>query len=57
LEDYELAAFMAECVTPCVMMRAIERSVEIMGEAARRVSKTEDIPDLIAIIQDLLPPL
>ncbi|MBL4712840.1 MAG: DUF86 domain-containing protein [Gammaproteobacteria bacterium] len=90
LEGYDLAAFMADRV----MMRAIERSVEIMGEAARRVSNvyreshtqipwreiigqrnilaheygqidhallyktaTEDIPDLIAIIQDLLPPL
>jgi uncharacterized protein with HEPN domain len=90
LEDYDLAAFMADRV----MMRAIERSVEIMGEAARRVSKTyrdthteipwreiigqrnilaheygqidheilyktatEDVPDLIVIIQDLLPPL
>lgn len=90
LVDYDLAAFTADRV----MMRAIERSVEIMGEAARRVSKayrdthteipwqeiigqrnilaheygqidhellyktaTEDIPDLIAIIQNLLPPL
>ena len=90
LEDYDLAAFMADRV----MMRAIERSVEIMGEAARRVSKTyrdthteipwreiigqrnilaheygqidheilyktatEDVPDLIVIVQDLLPPL
>jgi uncharacterized protein with HEPN domain len=90
LEDYDLAAFMADRV----MMRAIERSVEIMGEATRRVSKTyrdthteipwreiigqrnilaheygqidheilyktatEDVPDLIVIVQDLLPPL
>lgn len=90
LEGYDLSAFLADRV----MLRAIERSVEIIGEAACRVSMTyrgthaevpwreiigqrnilaheygqidhellyktatEDIPDLIPIIQNLLPPL
>jgi uncharacterized protein with HEPN domain len=34
LEDHDLAAFLANLV----LMRAVERSVEIIGEAARRVS-------------------
>jgi uncharacterized protein with HEPN domain len=90
LDEYDLSAFLANRV----MVRAIERSVEILGESARRVSMTyredhteipwreiigqrnilaheygqidhellyktatEDIPDLISIIQNLLPPL
>ena len=36
LDDYDLAAFLADRV----MLRAVERSVEIIGEAARRVSLT-----------------
>lgn len=90
LKDYDLSAFLSDRV----MLRAIERSVEIIGESARRVSETyrdahaeipwrqiigqrnilaheygqidhellyktatDDIPDLISIIQNLLPPL
>ena len=90
LDGYDLSAFLADIV----IIRAVERSVEIIGEAARCVSmayreahtevawreiigqrnilaheygqidhdllyKTaiEDIPDLIKIIQNLLPPL
>lgn len=90
LDEYDLSAFLANRV----MVRAIERIVEILGESARRVSMTyredhteipwreiigqrnilaheygqidhellyktatEDIPDLISIIQNLLPPL
>ncbi len=90
LDEYDLSAFLANRV----MVRAIERSVEILAESARRVSMTyredhteipwreiigqrniltheygqidhellyktatEDIPDLISIIQNLLPPL
>lgn len=90
LEDYDLSAFLADRV----MVRAIERCVEILAESARRVSTTyreghteipwrevigqrnilpheygqidhellyktatEDIPDLISVIQNLLPPL
>ena len=36
LEEYDLGAFLADLV----MMRAIERSVEIIGESARRVTRT-----------------
>lgn len=36
LDVYDLAAFLADRV----MLRAIERGVEIIGEAARRVSTT-----------------
>jgi uncharacterized protein with HEPN domain len=36
LKDYDLPAFLADRV----MLRAIERSVEIIGEAARHVSAT-----------------
>jgi len=36
LGEYDLAAFL----TDRVMLRAIERSVEILGEAARRISST-----------------
>lgn len=36
LEEHDLAAFLADLV----LMRAIERGVEIIGEAARRVSPT-----------------
>jgi len=36
LDEYDLSAFLADLV----MMRAIERSVEIIGESARRVSKS-----------------
>lgn len=90
LAEYDLSVFLADRV----MVRAIERTVEILGESARRVSTTyaenhseipwreiigqrnilaheygqidhellyktatEDIPDLIPIIQNLLPPL
>jgi uncharacterized protein with HEPN domain len=90
LEGYDLSAFLADRV----MVRAIERSVEILGDSARRVSSTyrkdhteipwreiigqrnilaheygqidhellyktatEDIPDLIPILHNLLPPL
>lgn len=90
LEEYDLSAFLADRV----LLRAIERCVEILGESARRVSTncredhteipwreiigqrnilaheygqidhellyktaTEDIPDIIPIIQNLLPPL
>ena len=90
LELYDLPAFLADRV----MVRATERTVEIIGESARRVSSsyqnshpeipwreiigqrnllaheygqidhellyktaTEDIPALIAIIEELLPPL
>ena len=90
LDQYDLSAFLADHV----MVRAIERTVEIIGESARRVSSSyqnshpeipwreiigqrnllaheygqidhellyktamEDIPALIAIIENLLPPL
>lgn len=90
LDQYDLAAFLADRV----MLRAIERGVEIMGESARRVSAsyqndhpeipwreiigqrnilaheygqidhellyktaTEDSPELIEVIQNLLPSL
>ena len=90
MEGYDLPAFLADIV----IMRAIERSIEIIGEAARCVSKPykeahpevewreiigqrnilaheygqidhellykpaiDDIPDLIVIIEKLLPPL
>lgn len=90
LDDYDLAAFLADLV----MLRAIERGIEIIGEAARCVSSgyqaahpeipwreiigqrnilaheygqidhellyktaTDEIPVLIEIIQNLLPPL
>lgn len=90
LDDYDLTAFLADRV----LLRAVERSVEIMGEAARCVSSTyqdthpeipwreiigqrnilahkygqidhellyktaiEDIPALIPLIEELLPPL
>jgi len=36
LEDYDLSAFLADRV----LLRATERGVEIIGEAARRVSTT-----------------
>lgn len=36
LHDYDLQAFLSDIV----MMRAVERSVEIIGEAARRVTET-----------------
>ena len=90
LDQYDLSAFLADRV----MVRAIERTVEIIGESARRVSSryqnshteiawreiigqrnilaheygqidhellyktaTEDIPALITVIENLLPPL
>lgn len=90
LDEYDLSVFLADRV----MLRAIERSVEIIGESARRVSATyqkahpeipwreiigqrnilvhvygqvdhellfktatEDIPALIIVIEELLPPL
>ena len=90
LDQYDLSAFLADRV----MVRAIERTVEIIGESARRVSSryqnshpeipwreiigqrnilaheygqidhellyktaTEDIPALIEVIENLLPPL
>ena len=90
LEEYDLSAFLGDRV----LLRAIERGVEILGESARRVSTTcredhteipwreiigqrnilaheygqidhellyktatEDIPEIIPIIQNLLPPL
>jgi len=90
LAEYDLSAFLADRV----MLRAIERIIEIIGESARRVSAsyqqthpeihwreiigqrnilaheygqidhellyktaTEDIPDLITVIESLLPAL
>lgn len=90
LEEFDLPAFLADRV----LLRAIERCVEILGESARRVSMTyrnehpeipwreiigqrnilaheygqidhellyktatEDIPDLVPTIKELLPPL
>jgi len=90
LADYDLSAFLADRV----MLRAIERMIEIIGESARRVTAdyqkahpeihwreiigqrnilaheygqidhellyktvTEDLPELITIIESLLPPL
>ena len=90
LAEYDLSAFLADRV----MLRAIERIIEIIGESARRVSAsyqqahpeihwreiigqrnilaheygqidhdllyktaTEDIPDIITVIESLLPPL
>lgn len=90
LDNHDLAAFLDDLV----LLRAIERSVEIIGEAARRVSVTyqdahpeipwrkiigqrnilaheygqidhallyktvtDDIPELIGLLENLLPPL
>ena len=90
VDDYDLVAFLNDRV----LLLAVERSVEIIGEAARRVSMsyqtehaeipwheiigqrnilaheygqidhellyktvTEDIPNLISMIEVLLPPL
>lgn len=89
LKHHDLAAFLDDIV----LLRAIERSVEIIGEAARRVSTayqsahpeipwreiigqrnllaheygqidhallyktaTDDIPELIVLLENLLPP-
>ncbi len=90
MDDHELAAFLENIV----LVRALERCIEIIGEAAKRVSSSfmsshqqipwseiidqrnilaheygridyemlyktaiNDIPELVALIEDFLPPL